>query len=1015
MAVCPKCSTENDDVDFCANCGTYLRWDPTRIQPAVKAPDPEPEPEPAPPPAAVATAPPPAETPAAPPPAETPAAPVAAAAAAAAPVAAAAAPAPPAAAPPPAETPPVADAVPPPQPTNVDLPAPAAVMRTMDMPVIRAGEPPPPGAEGMPALVTPEAVQITPTYPELPGGEQKLVVEAGGRAALPVVVRNQSGIVDNYEIQVRGMPAEWWKVAPPAVYLVPFGAPSGSYEQEVSIGFNPPRSAEAEARMWDLEIVAISRAQNQVAGTKKAAVQITPYEELESELRPQIVAGRRRGEFALAVRNRANAPLDTEISAVDSANALSFDFQKSQFVAEPGRRDGTTFTAKAKKIHWIGRIIERRFEVSVHGAGTDGTAARPLTATFRQKALIPFWVPIVLAMLLAAAIFALSLIPHKTTVPNLHGMTADAANIALKKANLKPPSQVTEVPSTSVAYLHVVRQNPSFHIGPIFANKHYKPNKVKTGTVVTYWIAEPRVPNLVGATQAEAQKVLPSLKLALGTPKVALAKGKTKVGTIISQSPAAKTPVTEGTTITVVVAVGSGLRTVPNVVGQGIAQASALIKGAGLTPVLSPPPPNVNPTTAKISLQVPGAQTREKVGSAVTMYINPPPPPPTTSTTTTGTTGTNPQPPPPPPPPPPPGQVSGTPVPAVVASVKAAGGNPVVTKAFSALPLNTTVATNPSDLSKVQKGQAVEVIASAGEPPFAYSDGKSIFIASAVNGANAKKIAPSGDDEDEPAWQPNGTLVAYRRGPAANPSAGAIWMVDTNRPGTSAHQMTAGPDDRRPAFSPDGKVIAFIRRTPTSSGGADGDLCFVRTSSTLHQGACIKDPKFNVDRPTWSPDGRAIFVIASDNSNPSQVELGEYTTARPFSSSPGDWAWQGLITSKMHGPGGHNDVIYAAFSPDGTQVALITNWLNNSIFRLFTASWKNDQLGTPQAVVPTVRACEVAWRADGGEIIVTQADNGCSLGQGALVRLALSQPGTTSQVRPSNSQNPAWKVEPTPS
>ena len=52
-------------------------------------------------------------------------------------------------------------------------------------------------------------------------------------------------------------------------------------------------------------------------------------------------------------------------------------------------------------------------------------------------------------------------------------------------------------------------------------------------------------------------------------------------------------------------------------------------------------------------------------------------------------------------------------------------------------------------------------------------------------------------------------------------------MADISKGATSARPMTAGPDDRRPAFSPDGKVIAFIRRTPTSSGGTDGDLCFV--------------------------------------------------------------------------------------------------------------------------------------------------------------------------------------------
>ena len=99
---------------------------------------------------------------------------------------------------------------------------------------------------------------------------QKLVVEAGGHANLPALIRNQSGIVDNYEIQVKGMPDEWWNVAPPSVYLVPFGAPSGTYEQEVSIHFSPPRSAEAEAKVWELEVVAVSRAQGEVAGSTKS-------------------------------------------------------------------------------------------------------------------------------------------------------------------------------------------------------------------------------------------------------------------------------------------------------------------------------------------------------------------------------------------------------------------------------------------------------------------------------------------------------------------------------------------------------------------------------------------------------------------------------------------------------------------------------------------------------------------------------------------------------------------------
>ena len=145
--------------------------------------------------------------------------------------------------------------------------------------------------------------------------------------------------------------------------------------------------------------------------------------------------------------------------------------------------------------------MDRRFEISAHGvAGTDPAATRPITGTFRQKPWLPYWVPIVVPAIIAAAVLIWTLIPHKTTVPNLHGMTADAANIALRKANLKPPTQVTQVPSKTVAYLHVVRQNPSYHDGPV-KQGNYKKNKIKTGVTVTYWLAEPRVPNLVGATQ----------------------------------------------------------------------------------------------------------------------------------------------------------------------------------------------------------------------------------------------------------------------------------------------------------------------------------------------------------------------------------------------------------------------------------------------------------------------------------------------------------------------------------
>ncbi len=368
------------------------------------------------------------------------------------------------------------------------------------------------------------------------------------------------------------------------------------------------------------------------------------------------------------------------------------------------------------------------------------------------------------------------------------------------------------------------------------------------------------MPSLLGLTPAQAKIKLQQRGLLLGSP-VGTEVSTKKPGLIIKQLPGAGTNLLTGKTVLITIAVGNELKVVPEVEKLGLQAAAAAITQAGLTEVPPSLSPGQDPTKVTISLQVPAAGTKLPKASAVTVYVNAPPPPPKATTTKAA---------------PPAGALAGLGGAAAAAAVKAAGATPVLTQEFNAAKVGTVVGTNPA---QVKAGQTVQIIVSAGLPPIAYSDGKSIYTMDAVNGKSVK-IAASGDTEDEPTWQPNGSLVAYRRGPSNNPNAGKIWMVDIAKGGTSARDMTAGPDDRRPAFAPNGKTIAFIRRT-TSGSTTDGDLCFVTVGSTLHQGVCIKDPKFNVDRPTWSADGRAILVVVPDPVNANQIELGEYTTATP--------------------------------------------------------------------------------------------------------------------------------------
>ena len=296
MRVCSSCGRENpDDRDFC-ECGEYLRWDPTgvhqaltpevlqaaqqqarRARPRRRRPRPRREapagrPRPSrriPPPAPRRPSPrlpwqrPGRDRPGAPPPA-------------------------------PCRRPPRA-------PPGAD----GAAARGSR----RAGDPAAPAAPAQPAEPDPAAISL-----RLPEGEQvnlgetlAMGVEPGQRARVLALVRNQSGIVDNYELSVRGLPSDWWSIYPNTVYLVPFGT-SGTYEQEVEIHFHPPRSAEAEARIWEPEVVGDSKAYNREAAVAPLHLGIQPFEEFKTKLSPERASGRKKAEYDVRSRTPPTRP-----------------------------------------------------------------------------------------------------------------------------------------------------------------------------------------------------------------------------------------------------------------------------------------------------------------------------------------------------------------------------------------------------------------------------------------------------------------------------------------------------------------------------------------------------------------------------------------------------------------------------------------------------------------------------------------------------------------------------------
>ena len=134
------------------------------------------------------------------------------------------------------------------------------------------------------------------------------------------------------------------------------------------------------------------------------------------------------------------------------------------------------------------------------------------------------------------------------------------------------------------------------------------------------------VPDLVGSSLSKATTKLENAGLKAGAVSYQTATGKAQ-GTVLSQTPAASASVKEGSAVDMV-AVGTSLQVVPNVLGMTQSEASTALTQAGLklgdvTEVYSSQGPK-----GTVAVQAPAAGLEVESGSAVAVAISQGPQPP---------------------------------------------------------------------------------------------------------------------------------------------------------------------------------------------------------------------------------------------------------------------------------------------------------------------------------------------------------------------------------------------------
>jgi len=993
MRTCQSCGKENpDDRDFCS-CGEYLRWEPTgymqAVSPEAAAPPPPPDPEPAPAP------PPPSE-----PPRVTPA-------------------------PPPPEAggnghgnghqapPPPAPAPPPPSslPAVQRVQPPAEPERPVARTLVRGAVPAQPAA--------PEPSEPATIVLRLPEGDpakgQTLhhAVRPGERERVLALVRNQSGIVDNYDLRVEGLPQDWWSIHPGTVYLVPFGS-GGTYEQEVEVHLHPPRGPEAEARVWDLKVVADSKANGTVAAQAPLALHMEPYVETATTLRPQRKKGRRKATYDVTITNKANAPVLVALEGEDPDGELRFGFNRPPQEIPPGTSLSAKMQVRPPKQLWIGRSQDRRLEVkTITGEeAAERAAAEPLGADAlqdqgpqpkkkwyqRRGPRIP------------------GVYGPRVFKPQVHppGVNIGPGGVQLRMPQMRGPQvQGPQMGSFNAqmgqGMLSRRSGGASEPSGPLlptqgtFTQKPWLPwwlIPVAALLAVLLFLLfrslpqEVVVPEVVGEASAfKAEEKLTKAELKLDPNQKEKVDDKVEPGTVIGQTPEPGAKIEKGQPVSILIAVGSGQFDVPDITGLTVEEAEKALREKNLTLGQASPQP-VDPK-GKIESQIPAAKEIVKAGTPVDIFYPDPADAENKKKRKKGEGGAG-------------GAGGGGAgggggggggegakdivVPAIPkdATVDAFGKQlgdlgivPVVVKQFNDVKTGTPFATEPPGGTKVAAGAKVRVLVSAGQPQVVYTNGKDVLRLNGATGAKLDPVATSPAEETDPTWSAAGTHVAYVR-------EGRVMLKDLSKKNAAAVELTkAGESFGNLAWAPTADVN-LIAMTSDPENSDDSDLCLAHVKSDATDVNCIKEDSYAVIRALhWAPDGRSILGVGVKlpaGTGQFGIVRWKVKQGKPaFSPDTADWS-KGRFVTDIDTPG--KGVLDAEVSPDGKRLALISNQ-GSSAFRLWLADDPED-FALSSAKQTTVRACKLKWRGDSKELIVVQGDAACEEDTAVVQRVNVS-------------------------